>query len=195
MMRKRIGLAFVLAVVLAVPAALAQAPEKAAEKAVPKAPDSAPSPGPEHKKLGYFVGTWTGEGIMKPNPFMPAGTYTSGDECKWFEGGFAVVCHSRGKGPMGDMKGLGIMSYSPEEKIYTYYGVDSSGMTMTTVSKGSVQGSTWTFTDESLMGGKMVKSRYVITELSPASYSFKWEMLGEDGTWVSVVEGKQSKAK
>lgn len=185
----------IFAIVFAVMLAPAASVAPAAEKAAAKAPDKAPAPGPEHKKLGFFVGTWTGEGEMKANPLMPAGKYTSTDNCRWFEGGFAVVCHSDGKGPMGSMKGIGIMGYSPEEKIYTYYGADNTGMTMTTVSKGTVQGNTWTYTDEAMMGGKMVKSRYTVTEQSPSSYTFKWEMVGEDGKWVSVIEGKNSKVK
>jgi hypothetical protein len=64
-------------------------------------------------------------------PDAPAGKYTSTENCRWFEGGFAVVCHSEGKGPMGAMKGLSIMSYSPDEKVYTYYETDNSGVTMT----------------------------------------------------------------
>jgi hypothetical protein len=59
---------------------------------------------------------------------------TSKDTCEWHEGRFAVICRSEGTGPMGPTKGLGILSYSPEEKVYTYYGTDSSGMmTMTTI--------------------------------------------------------------
>ena len=65
-----------------------------------------PKPGPEVKKLGYFVGTWTSEGELKENPFgMPAGKFTSTDKCEWFSGGYQVVCHSTGKGPMGAVHG------------------------------------------------------------------------------------------
>ena len=153
-----------------------------------------PKPGPEHKKLEYYVGQWTSEADVKANPFMPAGKYTSKDRCEGYPGGFAVVCHSEGNGPMGAMKGMGLMGYSTEDKVYTYYGVDSTGMIPTTVSRGSVQGDTWTYTDESKMGGKMVKSRYTMKVLSPTSYTFKWEMQGEGGTWSPVMEGKSTKA-
>jgi hypothetical protein len=171
----------ILGLVALVPSlVLAQAPQK-------------PTPGPEHKRLGYFVGNWRGESDVKQNPFMPAGKYTSSDKCEWFEGGFAVMCRNEGKGPKGTMKGLGLISYSTEEKAYTYYGVDNSGMTMATVSKGEVANGTWTFTDESKMGGKMVKSRYTMRETSPTAYSFMWETQGEDGRWTTVMEGKQTK--
>ena len=82
-----------------------------------EAPGEAPKPGPEHKKLGYFVGKWTSEGVVKANPFMPEGTFSAADTCEWFEGGFAVVCRSEGKGPAGPAKSLAIMGYSTEEKV------------------------------------------------------------------------------
>jgi hypothetical protein len=158
-------------------------------------PGQAPKPGPEHQRLGYFVGKWTAEGEMKPGPMGPGGKFTSSDNCEWFEGRFAVVCHSEGKTAMGPMKGIGILSYSPEEKVYTYAGVDNSGMTMTTIPRGTVQGDTWTYTDESMMGGKKVKTRVVIKELSPTAYTFRMEMQGPDGKWAPMMESKNTKAK
>jgi hypothetical protein len=162
--------------------------------ALAQPPAGPPKPGPEHKKLGYFVGKWKAEGETKPNPFMPGGRFTSHDTCEWFEGGFAVVCRYEGKGPMGPTKGLGILGYNDEEKAYTYYGLDNSPMVMASVPRGTVQAGTWVYDDEAKMGGKMVKSRYTIKETSPTSYTFKWEMQGEDGAWQAVMEGKSTKA-
>lgn len=125
----------------------------------------------------------------------PGGKISSVDSCEWFEGRFAVVCHFDGKSPMGPTKGLGILSYNPDEKVYTYYGTDNSGMTMTSVSKGMVQGDTWTYTDESMMGGKKVKSRVIIKELSPTAYTFRMEMQGPDGKWTPMMESKATKMK
>ena len=157
-------------------------------------PPQAPKPGPEHQRLGYFVGKWTGEGEMKPGPMGPGGKMSSTDACEWF-GQFAVVCHSDGKSPMGATKSIGIISYSPEEKVYTYYAVDNSGMAMASVPRGTVQGNTWTYTDESMMGGKKVKSRVLIKEESPVAYTFTMEMQGPDGKWAPVMESKNTKVK
>lgn len=183
MRQRRVIVAVAAAVVLAAGAVIAQPPAEA------------PKPGPEHEKLGYFVGTWTSEGEMKPNPFMPGGKFTGGETCEWFEGGFAVVCRSHGSGPMGDSKGLGIMAYSSEEGVYTYYGVDNSPMAMASVPRGTLEGDTWTYADQAKMGGQMVNSRFVIQKLSPTSYTFKWEMEGEGGAWQTVMEGKATKAQ
>jgi len=158
------------------------------------APPQAPKPGPEHKRLGFFVGKWKGTGTIAENPFMPGGKFTASDTCEWFEGRFAVVCRSQGKGPAGPTRGLGIMSYSPSEKAYLYYGLDNSPMAMATVPRGTVEGDTWTYQDESKMGGETVKSRYVIQLLDKKSYAFRWEILGPDGQWKMVVEGKSTRA-
>ena len=151
-------------------------------------------PGPEHEKLGYFVGKWNSEGELKPSPFGPGGKMTMTETCTWFEGKFVVVCHSEGKGPMGPVKGLAIMGYSNEDKTYTYYGADSMGMTSSTVPRGALQDGTWTYTDEATMGGQKVKSRFTMKVQSPTAYTFSWETQGPDGKWMSVMEGKANKA-
>jgi Protein of unknown function (DUF1579) len=160
----------------------------------PQAPP-APKPGPEHQRLAYFVGQWTSEGEMKPGPMGPGGKISATDTCEWFEGRFAVICRSEGKGPMGPVKNLGILGYSAEEKVYTYYGVDNSNMTMTSVPRGTVQGDTWTYTDEGMMGGQKMKSRVTIKEMSPTSYTFKMEIQGADGKWTPMMESKNTKVK
>ncbi len=154
---------------------------------------AAPKPGPEHKKLGYFVGKWSVAGELKPGPMGPGGKYTATDTCEWFEGGFSVICHSEGKMPGGPSKSMGILSYSTEEKAYTYYGTDNMGMTMATVPHGTVQGDTWTYTDESTMGGQKVKSRVVIKEVSPTSHTFKMDFQGPDGKWMPMMEATNTK--
>jgi hypothetical protein len=157
------------------------------------AAQEAAQPGPEHERLGYFVGKWTNEGEIKENPMgLPAGKFSGKDECDWFEGKFAVVCKSQGDGPMGSNTGLGIMSYSASEGVYTYYGTDSMGMTMTTIPRGKVEGKAWVYEDESKMGDVTVKNRYSIEETSPNTYTFKWELQGHEG-WMTVMEGTSTR--
>jgi len=155
----------------------------------------AATPGPEQKRLGYFVGKWTADGDIKAGPLGPGGKMTSTDDCQWFEGGFSVICRSEGKSPAGPTKSIGILGYSPEEKVYTYYGVDNTSMTMASVPKGTVQGDTWTYHDEGMMGGKTVKTRVTIKELSPTAYTFKMEIQGADGKWTPMMESKNTKVQ
>ena len=44
------------------------------------------------------------------------------------------------------------------------------------------------------MGGKKMKSRVTIKELSPTSYTFSLEMQGPDGKWMPFMESKATKA-
>jgi hypothetical protein len=180
---KHIRLATLLAAGLLTSAAAMQAQEKKME---------APKPGPEVKKLGYFVGSWTSTGEIKQNPFMPAGKMTSTSKCEWFQGGFHVVCHENGKAPMGAMHGLGIMGYNADDKVYTYAGVDNSGMSM--AAKGNVEGDNWTYTSEDKMGGKTYHGRYTMVTASPDSYTFKYETSEDGNNWMTIMEGKTTKA-
>jgi hypothetical protein len=160
--------------------------------AAAQAPE-APKPGPEHKRLGYFVGKWKAEGEVKPGPMGAGGKMTSDDTCEWFEGQYSVICRYEGSGPGGPTKGIGILGYNTEEKVYTYYGIDNSNMTMATVPKGTVRGDTWNYTDEATFGGRKVKSRVTIKELSPTSYTFRMEMQGPDGKWMPMMESRNTK--
>jgi hypothetical protein len=105
-----------------------------------------------------------------------------------------MICKYDGQGPVGPSKGLGIMGYNTMTKTYTYYGIDNGPMAMTSVPQGTVDGDTWTYVDEMEIEGQTIKSRYVMQILSPTSYSYKWEVQGEDGSWMTVMEGKATKA-
>ncbi len=158
-----------------------------------QAPQQTPKPGPEVKRLGYFAGNWSTEGETKQSLFGPAGKFNGSDHNEWFTGGFFLVLHSEAKGPMGEMKGLSLMGYNAAEQVYTYNGFDNMGTAES--AKGTVRGDTWDWTSESKMGGKAVKSRYTIKELSPTSYSFKWEASVDGGPWSTIMEGKSTKTK
>jgi hypothetical protein len=66
-------------------------------------------------------------------------------------------------------------------------------MAMTSIPTGTVVGNTWTYDDESVMGGATVKSRYTIEVTSDDSYTFKWEVHGPDGNWATVMSGKATR--
>ena len=174
---------------LAVAAVSVLATSLAAQAAAPQ------KPGPEHERLGFFVGRWKAEGEVKPGPMGPGGKFTGTDTCEWFEGRFTVICRSEGQGPTGPSKSLGILGYSAEDKAYTYYGVDNSGMIMSSVPKGTVKGKVWTYTDESTMGGQKFMSRVTIEEESPTAYTFRMEMQGPDGKWMPMMQSRNTKVQ
>ncbi len=45
------------------------------------------------------------------------------------------------------------------------------------------------------MGGKTVKGRYVIKQVSPDKYTWTWEMSFGGGAWAQVAEGTDTRIK
>jgi hypothetical protein len=152
-----------------------------------------PKPGPEHAKLGFFVGKWTSEGDMKPSPYGPGGKFTFTQNCEWLSGNFALLCHSEGQMMGMTVKGLSVMSYDPEEKKYIYF--ESNNMGENTYSKGTVDSDTWTWTSDNRMNGKTVHSQFTLKRLSDDSASYKFEMGAGSDPLALVMEGKQTRQK
>jgi hypothetical protein len=150
-----------------------------------------PKPGPELKKLDMFVGSWTLDGSMKPGMMGPGGSMTESEKCEWMEGGFYIVCHSDYKSSIGSGVGLSVMGYSAEDKAYTYREFNSFGEFDD--SRGTVDGDTWTWTNEEKMDKMTMKGRFTIKMTSATSYNFTFDM-SQDGTkWSTVMDGKATK--
>ena len=154
-------------------------------------PPAAPKPGPELRKYDYFVGTWTEEGEIKPGMMGPGGKFTGTDRVEWMEGGFFLIGHGEGTSSTGTDKGISFWGYDTERKVYTFSEFNSNGESITAT--GTVDGDTWTWTNESTMGGKVWKTRYIVKQLSPTSYTFKLDMQPEGGQWATAFEGKATK--
>ena len=127
-----------------------------------QAPQGPPKPGPEVKRLAYNIGTWNMTGEAKPFGPMPGGKVTGTEKCEWYSGGFFVMCHSEGTGPMGPAKGVSFMGYDPNEKVYTYHEFSSTG-------------------------DAKISVRVTIKEVSKTEYTFKLEM-SQNGGEFSVVQ-------
>lgn len=151
-------------------------------------------PGPEHKKLDIFVGSWTLAGDMKPSSFGPGGKMTENEKCEWMDGDFFLLCHTDFKSSMGDGSGLSILGYSTDDKSYTYREYNSWGESMD--SKGSsADADTWIWISDEKIAGKMMKARFTMKFISPATYTFTYEM-SDDGTkWNLLMDGQATKAK
>jgi hypothetical protein len=189
---KHFKLAILAASCFLIAALAAQAQEKKmeAQKADAKKMEM-PKPAPELKSLDYFVGDWTSQGEMKPGPWGAGGKMTGTSHCSWMQGNYFVVCNESASGAMGAMHGLGVLGYDTATKMYTYNGFNSMGENEH--ASGTRDGKTWTYTNESMMGGKMMKGRYTMTENSPTSYDFKLETSEDGKTWSSMMEGKVTK--
>jgi hypothetical protein len=151
----------------------------------------APTAGPEHKRLAYFAGTWNFTGETAASPMGPAGAVTFKEVCDLMDGGFALVCRSEGKNPMGPSKAVSIMSYDTETKTYTYTAAESNAPVFTAL--GQVKNQTWTWTTEANAGGKRMSMRVSIEESSSSEYGFRMEMSVDGGAYTQIMQGKASK--
>lgn len=158
-----------------------------------QAPAGPPQPGPEEKRLGYFVGKWREEVDMKPSALGPGHKGTIIATCEWFSGGLHVVCHGDYSGTAGEVKDLGLFSYSREDKVYVYYEVISDGDRV--FFTDTVQGNTWTWASDTKISGKIIKGRFMYREASADMATMKYEIQGDDGKWNSVMEAKASRVK
>ena len=174
---KRIVLGFAITLMLFALAAQAQT--------------SPPPPGPEQKKLGAFVGTWTGEGKAETTPFGKGGAVKSTMTCRWFTGGYHLVCDSEDSGPMGVIKGLGVYGYNADKKEYVNFGIDSFGFGGPGTAK--VDGAAWTFEGSDTMGGKTYWFRTVVKFASPSEITYKSDYSEDGKTWKPQAEGKMTK--
>jgi hypothetical protein len=165
----------------------------AANVALAQGPPPMPKAGPEQQRLHYFVGQWKHEGDMKPGPFGPAGKFSSTEDARML-GDFFLVMHSKSTGPMGPMTEETIIGYDAKHKAYTYDAINSMGEHER--STGHVSGKTWTWTSDDEYGGKMVKGKFVLTEVSATSYTYKLDTSTDNGkTWANMFEGKATKVK
>ena len=118
---------------------------------------------------------------------------TAVDHNHMLEGGFFMVMHSTSKGPVGEIHELAIMGYDAEKKAYTYNSFSNFGEAQ--FFTGTLQGDTWTWHAESKMNGQITKQRFTLIEVSPSSYTFRFDVSADGATWTNVVEGKATKVK
>src|SRR5215472_6721395 len=151
-------------------------------------PPPAPKVGPEQKNLGYFAGNWKMSGELKPGPMGPGGKFTGNEHNEWLTGGFYLVSHSQGTSSMGHEVGLAIFGYDSNKKVYTYDAFNNMGEAEHAT--GTFDGKVWTWSSDFAMGGKNMKTHFIITEDSPTSYTFKFDMSEDGNNWATVMEGK-----
>ena len=194
---KRTTLAVMIAVIaLGSAAARAQDKTPTAPAAVPKPVvmpkiPEAPRPGPEVERLSYFVGAWTSAGHMKPSPLGDGGDTRGRDSCGWMPGKFFVGCMMQSESPMGRVQTEGIMGWDPDKKVYSWTSFDSMGRREPR--PGTYENGVWTWSGESKLGDKMVKTRYIVSDTTPESYAFRWETSPDGKDWKSMMDGKVTK--
>jgi hypothetical protein len=153
-----------------------------------------PKPSPEIQKLGYYAGSWEGHGETKASPFGPAGKLASEQTCKWFEGGFQVVCRGEEHGPTGTRAFLNLLSYDQTARSYAQYSISSRGESEYDQG-GSLVGNKLTWVLEHDAGGKPAKFLYTEVHVSPVLYTYQAEVSLDGGSWRTLATGKIKKIK
>jgi hypothetical protein len=151
-----------------------------------------PKPGPEVEKLSYFIGAWSSTGHVKPSPLGEGGDTRGRDSCGWMPGKFFVGCMMLSESPMGRIQAEGIMGWDPDKKVYSWTSFDSVGRRET--ASGTFENGVWTWSGETKMGDKLVKTRYVVSDTTPEGYAFRRETSADGKVWKSMMEGKVTKA-
>jgi Protein of unknown function (DUF1579) len=153
-----------------------------------------PKPGPEHQRLGAFVGNWTLEGELKPGPMGPGGMMTATDRIEWAPGNFFVQRSYQAKSPNGEMQGLEILAYDGVKKIYTFNAFDSLGnMASGTM---TVKGNTWTSTGTMTMAATTMRDRCSLEfGAGGSTLTMKCEISRDGKTWSPTFDGRAKKTK
>jgi len=132
--------------------------------------------GPEHQRLGQWLGEWTyviGDG---------SGTMSF----EWFGDFFVRASEVTPTGA----NVLHVMGYDAEEEVYTWHRYWSNGYS--DAAKGWLHEDTWTFVFDVAAGRR---NKMTVTAESPDDLVFKWERSVEGGPWEALSEGRTTRVR
>jgi hypothetical protein len=116
------------------------------------ATQSQPVPGPEHEKMGAFLGRWHTTGEVAATGSEPSAEVDSIDTYEWYPGEFFLVHHADSRVGGSVIKSIEIMGYDPARGCYFAPFFDSTGGHGTEEIR--LDGSTWTWRGSNVMGAK-----------------------------------------
>jgi hypothetical protein len=152
----------------------------------------APKPGPEHQKLGIWVGDWQYEGQAQDSPIGPGGKFSGKGTCRWILDGFFTEWRAEEKGNLGDLVGIELAWYDAAAKNYPYQGYLSNGDVYSDVQ--TVSGNVWNDMRTLIHNGRQYKCKQVFTFAADGmSYTWRSEISTDGKTWAPWAEGKGTK--
>jgi hypothetical protein len=171
----------VIGTICALAAFAADEKAKTAEKKKPAGSGMmAPKPAPEARELRDFLGTWKSTETYEKSEMMPGGEGTSTITATQGPGGYSIVLHVKAtSGPMSNFRGMGVIAWSAEDKEYKEAWVDSMSAGLV-VQTGHKEGNDLVMKGEMKMMGKTYKTRDVISDRTPTSYTLTSYM--DDGS-------------
>lgn len=151
-----------------------------------------PKPGAEVQKLAPFVGKWAFEGEAQASPYGPAGKVSTVDTFAWLPGGFFMEHTWDVKQGGLSIIGKEVIGYEAATKQYVSRFFDNLGNTGTV--RGTVNGNTWTWTAESVVGGKPLKERGT-NVLTGDTVTGTWEYSTDGTKWLPNFTQKGKRVK
>ncbi|MBM3748790.1 MAG: DUF1579 domain-containing protein [Acidobacteria bacterium] len=157
----------------------------------------APKPGPEHKKLGVFLGSWSFQGDFKAgNAYgVPAGPLSRIERYQWLPGEFFLQANREGKFLGGEDKDMIVFGYSPVARKHTgtWFGLSGGGSMSAAIANN---GNTWLWSGTGHSHeGKPYHERCTTTVMPNVSYTTKCETSSDGKTWAPAFEGKATKSR
>ncbi len=151
-----------------------------------------PKPGDAHKKLGVFVGEWSGPETMYPAPWDPIGGKARAHVLnRWILDGFAVVQeYEQRRGGKVTFRGHGVIWFDAAKQEYVMNWWDSMGGAGGQY-RGDFEGSILHLASPMRQGGHSRTSWEFGTR---GAYSFNMEVSGDGHTWQPAMTGRYTKA-
>lgn len=142
--------------------------------------------GDAHAKLARMAGDWTGEEVMSPSMWDPAGGTAVGrvSNRTAIDGLVLVQDYEQERDGKISFRGHGVFSYDAGEEIYVLHWWDSMGIPPN-VFKGYFEGDVLTMTSSGAMG----HSRTVFEFVGDDGYKFRMEMSMDGSQWGTLMQG------
>ena len=144
-------------------------------------PEPTPRHGPEHERLGVFVGTWRTEG----ETYRPAARLAGQETFEWLPGGFFLVDRFDRRIGDGEHRGLGVMGWDAADGAYFTCLYDNLGFARTY--RTTVEDRLWTLT------GERERATFRFSD-GGTSFAAHWDQ-SKDGTqWAPLCDFTATKA-
>ena len=148
-----------------------------------------PEPGPEHRRLEALAGSWTGDEILHPAPWLPERrTATGRFECRMgVDGFFLINDYVQEREGRTIFRGHGVYGYDPDRGRYTMHWFDSmGGGGYREPPLGVFEDDVLRFEAETPQG----RARYTYTIVDADTFEFRIEGSADGKTWIPFMEGR-----
>lgn len=144
-----------------------------------------PVQGPEHERLGVFIGRWRAEGQSygqnqdRKNPRAAAQPWVSTEATDWHPGKFFVIQREDAKTGSDSLITHAVIGYDPHTSDYVAHAFENHGHHNKYV--GRVDGRTWTFR------GDKERVRIEFSE-DGNTQTVSWEWRPHDDEWLPLCD-------